>query len=185
MIRFSNAIRIEWLALVLAVLFVFVGALTAQTNPDNPKFSLEIKTLKPEVVLGADIDIEIKLTNTSEEPITFAFGNRGGFPVGYKWEVRDEQGAPVARFGKRSVQLPNGQIWQVPPHPAGSDMDGQIEPGKNILQGARINNAFPFDHPGKYTIQVSRTMPWSPTIYSNTITVTVAPKAEEPPQTQQ
>ena len=172
---------LAFIPFLAAALFVCGSALNAQTNPDDPKFSLDIKTLRPDIVLGADIDIEIKLTNTSTETLTFAFGKRGDLPVGYTWEVRDEMDAPVARSGKRTTQLPNGQIWQVPPHPPGSTIQGRVEPGKTILEGARINNAFPFDHPGKYTIRVSRTPPWSPTIYSNTITITALPKADEPP----
>jgi hypothetical protein len=161
-------------------LFVCGNALNAQTNPDDPTFSLDIKALKSEVVLGADIDIEIKLTNTSTEILTFAFGSRGNLPVGYKWEVRDEQGALIAKFGRPTTPVPNGKL-QAPIHPPGSTMQGQVEPAKAILQGARISDAFPFDHPGKYMIQVSRTVSWSPAIYSNTITVTVLPKADDSP----
>jgi hypothetical protein len=139
---------------------------------------LAIRALDTEVVLGSAIDIEIKITNTSEEVLAMPFGNHGGLPDGYKWDVRTEQDGPVAKLAARTDQLPDGQTWRVPPHPAGSILNGQLEPGKTITQGARINNAYKFDHPGNYTIQVSRTVPGSPTVYSNTITITVLPKPE-------
>jgi hypothetical protein len=160
--------------------------LSAQTNPGGARFSLTIRALKPEVISGSDVGIEIKLTNTSEEPLTLALGHHGGLPDGYKWEVQDQQGEPLAKSGKRSVQLPNGQTWQVSDRAAGSAMNGQIGPGKSILQGATISSAFPFDRPGKYKIRVWRPAnpgtpdaPESEKVYSNSITISVLPKPEE------
>lgn len=168
------------LALVLLAPVVFAAA---QTNPENPKFSLTIKAIKPEVALGADVDIEIKITNTSEDPLTFDFSHHGGLPDGYQYEVRDEQGALAVRVGKRYVQFPNGDSIELPRILPGSRTKGGVLPGKSQLCAARISEVYLFDHPGKYTIQASRKLPDMPEVYSNIITVTVVaptPGADAP-----
>jgi len=160
---------------------VLAVALSAQTNPDNPKFSLTIKADKPEVSLGSEIVFGITTTNLSDGPLVFDFGHQGGIPIGYQYDVRYEQGAQVARYEKeRTVQLPNGGTWHIP-SPNVSKRIGGIQPGKSIEQGAIISEIYPFDRPGRYTIQVYRKESWMPSpIYSNIITITVLPAANEP-----
>jgi hypothetical protein len=53
-----------------------------------------------------------------------------------------------------------------------------------------VSDVYQVDHPGNYTIQVSRKEPGMPLVQSNIITVTVlpagsAPPAATPPPTQQ
>jgi len=161
------------LAFVSLVLVVFAGALTGQTNPENPKFTVTIKAIMPEVTLGSDIDIAITTTNISEEPLSFLFGNRGNVAIGFEYIVLDEKGAPVAKHGTRYLHFPDGQT--VPyPTPPGKSMSGGISPGKSSQGGSKVSDLYNFDHPGKYTIQVSQKEESSPTpVYSNTITITV------------
>jgi hypothetical protein len=163
---------------------VFSNVLIAQTIPDNPKLSLTIKALNSEVAQGSEFGIAITITNTSEESITLDFGHYGGMPRGYDFDIRDEQGKPVARYGKRYRQLPNGNTLQYPSELPGSFRDGGIQPGKSIEQGAMLSEVYQFDHPGKYTIQASRKVPGVSVVYSNTITITVLPAESKSPEDQ-
>ncbi len=161
---------------------VSVSMLAAQTNPVSPKFTLVIGADKSEVALGSDIAITITITNISEEPLTFSFGYSGRMPDGYQFDIRDEQGATVSRFGPRYRRLPNGNMFRLPDRAAGSVRQGAVNPGKSVEEHATISDDYNFDHPGKYTIRV-----WKPAtmgtpekpeldrVYSNTITVTVLP----------
>jgi hypothetical protein len=185
--------------LAIAVLAPVVSAivLAAQTAPESSKFTLVISTDKPEVTLGSDIAIAIKITNISDAPLTFSFGYHGRMPDDYQFDMRDEQGTTVARFGPRYKQLPDGFMFRLPDRPAGSMRWGEIDPGKSVEVHATISDDYNFDHPGKYTIRI-----WKPAtmgtpekpelnrIYSNSITVTVLPAdsstpADEPPPAQQ
>ncbi|MGA3264947.1 MAG: hypothetical protein ABSC47_12995 [Terracidiphilus sp.] len=185
MMKFMRVLTFSLLAPV-----VFTGALTAQTNPEPPKFTIVISPDKSEVNLGSDIAIAITITNISEESLTFSFGYHGRMPDGYHFDMRDEQDAKVAKFGPRYRRLPNGNMFRLPDRPAGSMRWGAISPGKSVEEHATISDDYNFDHPGKYTIRV-----WKPAtmgipdkpelnrVYSNTITVTVVvptPEAETP-----
>ena len=66
---------VKILAFALLATVVIICACAAQTNPDTPKFSLTITADKSEVTLGSDIEVGIKITNISEEPLNFIFGN--------------------------------------------------------------------------------------------------------------
>jgi hypothetical protein len=179
----TKIMKVLVLAMLISVLNKY--AITAQTNSERAKFTLNISALSTEVALGTDVDIEIKLTNTSEAPLTFEFGHHGGLPDGYQYEVRDEQGAIATKVGKRYVHSSNGDSIQLPNILPGSISKGGVQPGKSQLCSARISEVYQFDHPGKYTIQVSRKESWSPDpVYSNTITITVLP-ADEPSTTKQ
>lgn len=162
------------LAIALLVFVVPISSLAAQTSPESPKFTLRIHVVKPVVSLGADVDIEIELTNTSDEPLAFEFGNIGNLAVGYQYEVRDEQG----------VEVPKG-VHHDPLEPGrapGSSRQGEIRPGKSIGERSRISDSYPFDHPGEYTVRVSRTTPWSPAVYSNVVTITVVASRDSEPK---
>jgi hypothetical protein len=161
------------LASALLVLVVFACTLHGQTNPVSPKFTLVIKAYKSEVALGSEIGIAITVKSISDEKFTYLFGNQGNVADGYEYDVRDEKGVPVARYGKRVLQLPNGETLQYP-RPPGRSFVGEMRPGDSYEQGSTVSDIFQFDHPGKYTIQVSRKESWSPSpVYSNIITVTV------------
>ena len=173
---------VKLLAPALLVLVVFAGALAAQTNPEQPRFSVTIKALKSEVTLGSDIDIAITTTNLTDETLIFQFGRHGNVADGFEYDVRDEQGAPVAKHEEhRTKHLANGEIWHIP-SPTGRSMLGRIRPGESSGRYSTISDIYKFDHPGKYTIQVSQKESGSLVpIYSNTITVTVvipAPAAD-------
>jgi hypothetical protein len=167
------------LAFALLAPVVIMCAFAAQTNPDTPKFSLTITTDNSEVALGTDINIGIKITNISEEPLNFIFGNRGNVAIGYQYDVRDEQGAVVA---KRAVR--QDPVFHLPSKLPGSTLRGVIQPGKSIGEATTISDVYQFDRPGTYTIQVSRKEPGMPLVKSNIITITVVGSQPPPPAQQ-
>jgi len=192
----KESMRASTFALLAPVLFA--GVLVAQTHPENPKFTIVISADKPVVTLGADITIAITVTNISEDEIGIACGNWGRVQSGYQYDMRDEQGAAVARFGPRYRKMPDGSMFRLPDRDPGDSMPGGcgIKPGKFMDVDSTISDEYNFDHPGKYTIRV-----WKPAkmgtpekpeldrIYSNTITIIVLPSdtkptTDEPPPTQ-
>lgn len=178
-------------AFAFLALIVSAGVLGAQTSPDNPKFTILIAADKPEVALGSDIVIIITTTNTSEEPIRVSFGYHGNMPDGYQFDMQDEQGTLVAKFGPRYRQLPNGNNFRLPDRPAGSMRWGDLMPGKKMEIRAKLSDDYNFDHPGKYKIRVWKpATPGTPElpelnrVYSNTITITVLPAESKLPEDQ-
>jgi len=156
------------LIFVFLASFGFASVLSAQTNPDIPKFTLTLTAYPREVTLGSNIEIWIKMTNISEDTLTLVFGDWNGVATDYQYEVRDEQGAMAAKV--------------VPHHLVGSNRRGILKPGDSIGSRTLINAVYQFDHPGKYTIQVSRKEPGMPLVQSNIITITVLPAPPSPAQ---
>jgi|GEM_PF-3170956 hypothetical protein len=167
--------------------FFSVGSLPAQETSDHPKFTIVIHPDKPEVISGSNVEIVITTTNVSDELIPMEFGGHGNLPDGFHYEVRDEQGAEVAKIVYNDIRPSRGP---------GSTRSGQLAPGKSKEDRAIISDVYPFDRPGKYTIKVWRRAAnvlddsELNRVYSNTITITVLPAgskspADEPSPTQQ
>jgi hypothetical protein len=182
---------VKLLLLSIAVAEPVTAILAQSSFATKPTFSLSINTLKPKVILGSDIDIGISLTNVSDHPITLTFGHAGNVACCYEYDVLDEQGVPVAKVGKRYAQLPNGERMELPKIGPGSVAEGTIAPGKGEGSNSTISDKYQFDHPGKYTIQVSRQDPeamdenGNPVVVrSNTLTITVLPTDSTPSATQ-
>lgn len=176
MMKYMKVIKFMLLMPVL-----FAGALAAQPNPEKPKFTISIRAENPEVISGSQFGISITIKNISDESLPFRFASHGDVSDGDRYDVRDEKGASVAKYGRRTVKLPNGETWHIPAPPVGASGAGWIRPGESVEEGSMISEDYNFDHPGKYTIQVSRKESWmqSP-IYSNTITITVLPAGSTP-----
>jgi len=177
---------------VLAILFltfeISAGVLVTQTVPANPKFTILIGSPMAEVTMGSDIDIWMKVTNISNDPIIVPFGRHGNVDDGYQFDVRDEHDAKVAKVGTRYVQSSDGKQLRLPSRPSGSSVPGGVElgPGKVMDGSAWISDIYQFDRSGRYTIQVSRAAtrgkPDDGMIYSNTIIITVLPADATPPE---
>jgi hypothetical protein len=172
MTKSMNVLIFAFLATAL-----FASALFAQTNPEPPKFTIVIRAEKPEVNLGTNVIIWITRTNISEEPIRMEFGGHGNMPDGFHYDIRDEQGAEVAKTVFNDIRPSRGP---------GSHRPGQLAPGESTEARALISDVYPLDRPGKYTIRA-----WmravdvlddseSNRVYSNTITITVLPAGSKP-----
>ncbi len=162
---------------LLAISVTVIGLKAQEATP--PRLTLTLKVPKSEIKLGENIDITIKLTNTSQEPITLLFGNHGNVASFYQYDVRNENGDSVAEVGPRFQQLPNGQMLQLPTRLPGSFTQGAIDPGKSVTSNSTVSDLYRFDHPGKYTIRVSRyasdTAGETKKVYSNALEITVIP----------
>jgi hypothetical protein len=156
---------------------LFVLSLAAQANQE-PKFTVTIRAENQEVIAGSNVDIWIKTTNVSNEVIRVQFGEHGNLPDGFRYDIRDDQGAEVAKTVFHDIRPSRGP---------GSNRPGYLLPGSSKEARARISDIYPLDRPGKYTIRV-----WiravdvlddseSNRIYSNTITVTVLPADSKSP----
>jgi hypothetical protein len=164
-------------SLMLAFLMpsLFVLSLAAQANPEKPKFTVTIRAGNPEIVAGSNVEIWITTTNISETLIPMQFGEHGNLPDGFRYDIRDEQGAEVAKTAHNDIRPSRGP---------GSNRPGQLAPGSSTESRARISDVYPLDRPGKYTIKVWRRAAnvlddsESNRVYSNTITITVV--APEP-----
>jgi hypothetical protein len=150
---------------------VSAGILVAQSNPENQKFTIVISADKPEVPLGSNIVVSIKTTNISDELIPMEFGGYRNMPDGFHYDIRDEQGAKLAKTVYNDIR---------PSKPSGSTRSGQLAPGKSKEDISMISDDYPFDRPGKYTIRVwmpatkgTFEKPESGRVYSNTISITV------------
>jgi hypothetical protein len=157
-------------------------AFASQLTLDKPSFSLEISAPQS-IVLGASVQIEIKITNTSDALESFVFESYGGLAGGYEYEVRDQRGEQVPLIKHPPAHSPDGSVLITPSRAPGSRILGQIQPGKYILEGANLSDRFRFDRPGKYTVRVSRAPTWSPRVYSNMLTITIIEKPQDNPRT--
>jgi hypothetical protein len=149
---------------------LFVVSLAAQANPEKPKFTISIRSENPEVISGSNIDIWMTTTNISDEVIRVQFGYHGNMPDDFYYDIRDEQGAGVAKTVYNDIRPSRGP---------GSTRPGYLEPGKSAEARARVSDIYAFDRLGKYTIRVWRRAAnvmddsESNRVYSNTITITV------------
>lgn len=159
----------------LFTLIVCGGVLNAQSgfsqnSPSEPAFSLSIKAFNPEIAVGSGITIAITVTIVSQDPIRLVFGRYGNIAAGYEYLVRDGNGKTPVKVdhsgSKRPIRAP------------GSSVKGVIQPGKSVEEATTLSDIYQFDHPGKYTIQVSRKEQGMPVVRSNSITVTVVQKPD-------
>jgi hypothetical protein len=151
-----------------------IGVIYAQNDAPNSKFTMSLSAEKSVVHLGEDIAISLKITNISDGPVTLTFGHRGNAPCCYQYDIRDDQGAPVAKVP-----------WPPPPYPTmlpGEYRDDTLPPGQIVTSDWTISDIYQFPRPGKYTLQVSKYASKAKgeqrKVYSNTITITVLPAAD-------
>jgi hypothetical protein len=177
----------QFLVFGLSVLLMQVQVLRAQESQGRPAVTIAIMAVNPVAVLGTDVTISIKMTNISDENIVFIGGYRGSLPDGYGYEIRNEQGGLVQRFGPRYVTMPNGEQFRLPTRSPGTTRWGNVLPGGSTETRATLSDDFNFESPGTYTIRV-----WSVPVlnipegmdpnaqgvgkaYSNTVTIKLLP----------
>lgn len=146
--------------------------------PQGPKFTIDVNAVNPVIQLGSDVLVDVSVTNISEKPIPIpVLGWHGTLIDSIRYDVRDDRGAPVARYVQRYAKLSNGKTFPIPTRLPGSFNGGSTEimPGKSdeIQHEGRISEVYSFDHLGKYTVQASIKAPGMPAVHSNTITITV------------
>jgi hypothetical protein len=143
----------------------------AQTAP----FTLTLGAARYEVKVGDPVDISVVMTNTSDHDVDCTTVSSNALDRSYEYDVRNEQGQRVKKIEKEHHG--GSSIWPC-----------VLKPGQtDTPSGGRISVLYDFSRPGKYTIQVFRSVfgdqgrprtfgkgsDHAPVVASNTITVTV------------
>jgi hypothetical protein len=132
---------------------------------NNPPFKIAITAEKSTIVAGADVLVDVSLTNTSNQNVeeTVMYEDGIGLDSTLRFEVRDEHGKLVPKR-----VYPNEEFR------AGSFRVHTIPVGQALTQPQPVSALYDMRKPGKYTIQV-----WRPDskydIKSNIVTMTVTP----------
>lgn len=162
----------RFLSAVLIAVGLF-SSLTATAAQSDPKpFSITIRTQRELVKAGAEILVEITLTNTSNNEISLgkAPGTQPLAESEYAVEVYNSKGqrAPDTEYGQK---IRNRKIW------FGRSRDSvSLKPGESCDDGVLISKIFDLNRLGIYTVQLSRVIPeplGKGIVKSNTITITV------------
>lgn len=135
--------------------------LTLSPGPRNKNVS--------EFRIGSKVRVTVKMTNITDHAIDHSGNYSDVGDMAYSYDVKDEDGKPVEKIPHLHPELDL-------PSPFWSG----IMPGDSDLDQLRLDMAFRFDKPGKYTIQVFRHDPdfldenGKPVVVkSNIITITI------------
>jgi hypothetical protein len=135
-------------------------------QPNPAPFKISIETEKSTVVTGADVLVDVSLTNTSsqnvEEGVIYRTGI--GLDTSFRFEVRDQHGKLVPKRVDPDEQFRTGSI-----------RFRTIPAGRTLTQPQPVSTLYDMRKPGKYTVQVWRPDPVYD-IKSNIVTITVTPK---------
>jgi len=147
-----------------------------QASTPKEAFSLTIAAPKEPLRAGAELRLQITVTNTSNRKISF-ITSPGPIPEDgflYEIDVRDEQG--------RSVPLSSDLRGRDPRVPVdyGSRTARTLAPGESFVDQVTVTRFYDLTRPGQYTISVARSMPprqnlGNGTVKSNSITLAVTP----------
>jgi hypothetical protein len=164
--RRKMAMFVKVLAFAFLASVPFNILISAQTNPEKPRF---LVTITQKAAVGSDIVIGINITNISGESIITTYGYSGDLPQDYEYDVRDERGIALAE------QPDARRIYE-------STKPEQIEmkPGQSMDTTVEISDYFLFDHSGKYKIQISRKEPGMPKVDSNILAVNLVDAPQGP-----
>jgi len=149
-----------------AAVFGFVTMVSMATPADAAEspFSLVVKSPETTVKTGADLKVEVTMTNTSNHDI-FYRADLGGVLLPFAFDVRDSEGKVVS-------ETPQGLKAHGKDRAGGSYLAVPLHPGESIHRERVLSNEFDFSKPGKYRVEVFREA-GATVVKSNTITITV------------
>ena len=150
---------------ILASILVLVGALIAANGASTP-FTLTLEAEQNPIKAGSEVKVDITLRNSSNHPIAVGLGLA---EVDYALGVRDSQNrippeTDFARKSKGRVYFSNETVFTLQP--------GETVPKEMLV----ISKFYDLSRPGRYTIQVSRTVPkelGGGTVKSDAITISI------------
>jgi hypothetical protein len=135
-------------------------------QPNQAPFKISIATEKTTVVTGADVLVDVSLTNTSnqnvEEGVMYQTGI--GVDTSFRFEVRDQHGKLVPKRVDPEEGFRTGSV-----------RFRTLGAGQTLIQPQPVSTIYDMRKPGKYTVQVWRPDP-NYEIKSNRITITVTPE---------
>lgn len=158
---------------VLAILL----ALSSRASAGKKAFVIAISTLHDTFKSGAEIDVGINLTNTSNKPVllTGVCAPKGDFD-GFTVEVTDIHNSVPPET--HLLRLDRGEDTARPDDilTTSGPGCGSVPPNGFSNSGFVVSRLYDITKPGKYKIQVQRKDTYSGTIVeSNIITITVTP----------
>jgi pimeloyl-ACP methyl ester carboxylesterase len=132
-------------------------------------FQIEISAPSDEVQMGADTQIVIRLSNTSDREILFAHRPGTNNPeFSYRIDVRNSAGREV----EETAYAREAQLRQ---QTEGRSVD-YVQPGMSTVQTAHLGRLVNLSRPGRYTVRVSRVDPATHVVVkSNEVTLNVVP----------
>jgi len=146
--------------------FVLAAALALSQQANNPPFKIAITAENPTVVAGADVTINVSLTNTSDHDVDEGIMYMDGIGLDgcFVFDLRDENGKEVPK-----------RIYPYEEFRTGRVVFRTIRAGETLKQDQTVSLRYDMQKPGKYTIQVARrvTRDHKDDIKSNIITITV------------
>ena len=151
--------------------FLLLINLTLCQQSNNPPFKIAITAGSPTIVAESDVWIKVSLTNNTNHDLDDSGGYVSGIDLdpNLRFEVRDERGKLVP---KRTYPRPELR--------PGYPVNRTIAPGQTFTLEQRVGALYDMRKPGKYSIQVSRSVSDNPKddIKSNIVTVTVTAKGK-------
>ena len=139
-----------------------------QSRSEQP-LSIKINAESSTVRVGSSVLIDLSVTNLSRTDLNTgtSISELTGMDPNYLYDVRDRAGHEVAK--------------RVYPHPelaVGHAILGTLKPGESVTLKQEISRLFDLNHPGTYSIQVSRRFPENhkdTLVRSNKIVLTITP----------
>jgi hypothetical protein len=150
--------------------FVLFLSLGFWQEPNTAPFKIAISTDKTTVVSGADVVVDVSLTNNSNRDVEEGVMYKQGISLDstFRFEVRDDRGKLVPKRSYPHEELRPGNV-----------NFRTIRAGQALTQAQPVSALYDMRKPGKYTIQVWRRNP-DYEIKSNIVTVTVTTKDKDP-----
>jgi hypothetical protein len=133
--------------LLRLVIFALVGLAPAVPSAAaaQPAVSLILNAPKTMLKIGADLKVEVTMTNISDHDVSYR-ANLAGGSLPFEIVVHDATGNKVPRTPKGLSVLGND----------GSAILIRIHPGETIHRDLLLNEDFDLNRPGKYTVQAMR-----------------------------
>lgn len=150
--------------------FVMLISLGFCQQPDPAPFKIVISTDESTVVSGADVLVNVSLTNTTNRDVDEGVMFKDGINLDstLRFEVRDDHGKLVPQRAYPHEELRTGRV-----------IFRTIQAGQTLTQPQPVSALYDMRKPGKYTIQAWRRNP-EYDIKSNIVTITMTPKDKDP-----
>jgi hypothetical protein len=151
--------KVKTYTIVFAACTLWSGACAAGGQDTTVPFSLNISTQTPIIKSGGHLTIKITQKNTSKTSEDCSAQIAGGVDISYNYAVLDENGKALEERDIRAY--------------SGSFQPCTLLPNDAVSEFAPIHVLFDLSVPGKYTIQVSRSLLAGGVIQSNKLPITV------------
>jgi dipeptidyl aminopeptidase/acylaminoacyl peptidase len=142
---------------------------SSPAGDSQSSFQIAISAPSDEVQVGADAQIVISLRNMSDRQMLFAHRPGMNNPeFSYRIEVRNAAGRAVEEtaYGREAQQTQQTE---------GRTVD-YVQPGMSTVQTAHLERLVNLNHPGRYTVRVSRVdSATKAVVKSNEVTLNVVP----------